>query len=224
MDNNIKYLVEQIQGFELSDYQNDDDTILSPEDIQAYTYSYHPKTNKELRECVKKLLVKGEKNLNIIDVSQVTDFSQIFRNQDMKDVDISEWDVSNGEKFDRMFMFTTNCNIDISEWDVSSGEDFAAMFYGSSSFNGDLSKWNVSSGVNFNNMFNGCRSFNCDLSRWKCTSGQSFNNMFCECTSFNQSFTWVLHSKEVTNMFHNCPLDVDIQSPIITTVKIQAKK
>ena len=200
MNTNIKYLLESlpVQGFDLSDYSGGED-ILEPEDIRAYTYSYHPKTNKELKECVKKLLEKGEKNLNIIDVSNITDFSNVFENLDLRGVDISDWDVSNGEIFSSMFADAKQFNSDLSKWDVGNGERFYHMFYNCRIFNSNISKWNVSSGRNFKGMFYNCHKFNQDLSKWNVSSGLTFSEMFYNCKILNFKISsWKIKDPEAT--------------------------
>ena len=54
-------------------------------------------------------------------------------------------------------------NIDISEWDVSNVRDMGQMFMWCERFNCDISEWNVSNVDNTSYMFDGCRNFNCDL-------------------------------------------------------------
>ena len=67
---------------------------------------------------------------------------------------ISNWDVSQVTDFSELFKYASSFNDDISVWDVSSGNDFGEMFSDATSFNQDLSSWNVGSGRNFYAMFN----------------------------------------------------------------------
>ena len=75
---------------------------------------YKVKDGKELRKIVKKADVNAD--LNYLDVSKVTNMSNIF------------WD--------------TDFNGDISKWDVSNVDNMYFMFYGSK-FNGDIWQWQV---------------------------------------------------------------------------------
>ena len=68
-------------------------------------------------------------DINTWDVSQVTDFSNLFYREDFNS-DISAWDVSNGTNFSAMFGASSSFNQDISGWDVSNGTNFTWMFYG----------------------------------------------------------------------------------------------
>ena len=119
--------------------------------------NYHPKTKAELIKCFEDKLEKyglgtkdNQLNLNDIDVSQITDMSQLFDNYRTSNngerlnlyIDISEWDVSNVENMEFMFRLT-KFNGDISNWDVSNVEDMSFMF-DNTEFNSNISNWNVS--------------------------------------------------------------------------------
>ena len=79
---------------------------LSKDNINQY--NYQPKTKKELKELVKKLIIERgyEADLNDIDTSEITDMSYLFNYKELVNFrgDISEWDVSNVK--DMSWMFT----------------------------------------------------------------------------------------------------------------------
>ena len=79
-------------------------------------YKYHPKDKTELKRVIKKCIYeRGENaNLNDIDVSNITDMSELFKDLDIHNIDISEWDVSNVKNMRRMFDNCKNFNSDIS--------------------------------------------------------------------------------------------------------------
>ena len=157
-------------------------------------YIYHPKTNIELEECIKKEIDRQgpDANLNLIDVSKITDMSGLFTNvkKIIRNIDISEWDVSNVEDMAGMFWYCRNFNCDLSKWNVSKVEDIHFMFINCEHFNSDLSKWNVKNVTNMNSMFEGCANFNCDLSKWDVSKVDNMRCMFVGCKSLKKIPSW----------------------------------
>ena len=115
-------------------------------------YTLFPKTKEELQEMIKyEISINGnECSLNHINVSKITDMSNLFRYSEFNG-DISEWDVSGVSNMDEMFD-SSEFNGDISNWDVSNVTNMYCMFYGSK-FNGDISNWDVSSVKDMGYMF-----------------------------------------------------------------------
>ena len=64
--------------------------------IKKNKYNYFPETKEELQDIIKqRIKAEGnEVNLNNIDVSKITDMSNLFSMSDFNG-DISKWDVSN---------------------------------------------------------------------------------------------------------------------------------
>ena len=125
---------------------------------KSNSYKYFPKTKKELKDIIiKRIKAEGnEVDLNDIDVSKITDMSELFRETDF--------------------------NGDISSWDVSNVTDMNAMFYGCGEFNQDISSWDVSNVTNMNRMFWGCNKFNQDISGWDVSHVKKMNNIFKNCS------------------------------------------
>jgi len=167
--------------------------------VNKVEYKYHPKNNDELINLLKQLLKERGKDadLNDVDVSAITDMSDLFYrlsekyNCEIENIEISQWDVSNVTNMESMFKNCDKFNCDISDWDtrrvknmfgmffncknfmselywdVENVEDFKSMFYKCEKFNGDIRRWNVSKGKDFTYMFAGCKDFTYDLSSWK---------------------------------------------------------
>ena len=129
-------------------------------------YDYHPETKKELQEILFDIaedLGRENLNLNNIDVSSITDMSEVFAGfgavgqlgniNALKSIDISEWDVSNVTNMQSMFE---------NQYELDSI--------------GDISKWNVSNVTNMNYMFKDCEMLVCDVSDWKFNKNVTMNS------------------------------------------------
>ena len=108
-------------------------------------YNYYPKTKEELQDILKQLIEErgNDGDFNDIDVSNITDMSNLFATLDFNGI-ISSWDVSNVTNMSYMFYDCKRFNQDISKWDVSKVTDMRFMFCYCGSFNQDISNWNVS--------------------------------------------------------------------------------
>lgn len=88
-----------------------------------------------------KLLDKPNEHLwGSVDVSGCFDMSALFAFTEMRNADLSSWDVSKVKFMEGMFYKSTFNNDSICEWDVSSCTDFLRMFT-YSDFNQDISGW-----------------------------------------------------------------------------------
>ena len=180
-------------------------------------------TDKTIKQIVKSELDRlgHDADLNHIDVSEVTNFSELFccdsasrinanLNSKYKDInpDISEWDVSNALYINSMFMDCNKFNCDISRWDISKCENMARMFKACYKFDCNISKWNVSNVKTMSSMFEYCEKFNQDISRWDVSNVKNMEYMFNGCTNFNKDISnWNINKvKYTTHMFNNCPI------------------
>ena len=126
---------------------------------------------------------------NYWDVSQVTDMSGIFFNDNMFNEDISQWDVSNVENMERMFYMAKAFNQSISGWNVSKVENMMYMFMSAEAFNQDISGWDVSSVTNMYGTFMSAKAFNQDISGWDVSSVTNMLLMFYNALVFNQDIS-----------------------------------
>ena len=183
-------------------------------------YNYNPQkkitSKKELQNILEQRLAEDKNaNLNDIDVSLITDMSDLFSvlSHGPHNIDISEWNVSNVKDMSSMFDGCENFNSDLSKWDVSNVENTHHMFYDCYNFNSDLSKWDVSNVKDMSGMFEHCVKFNCDLSKWNVSKVEDIDYMFSGCKKFNckKLEDWNLSKKLMYSYggmfwtFNDCP-------------------
>lgn len=137
------------------------------------------KDSKHLKDLIESVIAeKGPScDLNFIDVSNITDMSNLFQ-QSTFNGDISSWDVSNVTCMASMFK-SSGFNGDISHWDVSKVTNFSSMF-AFSQFDGNICWWNVSNATDMSLMFFGS-IFSQDISRWNPSEKADLDNMVCAC-------------------------------------------
>ena len=89
--------------------------------IKKSKYNYFPKTKEELKDIINQRIKQDGKevDLNDIDVSNITDMSDLFYDLDKFNGNITKWNVSNVINMNGMFDNCENFNQDISKWNVS---------------------------------------------------------------------------------------------------------
>lgn len=165
-----------------------------------------PTSKEELKRLINQRIEEQGLNcdLNDIDVSRVTDMSDLFFSSKFNG-DISEWNVSSVRNMNGMF-YNSKFNGDISKWDVHNVESMLNMF-NESKFNGDISGWDVSSVETMSGMFANSE-FNGDISKWKVRRVEDMRGMFHN-SKFNGDISkWnVRRVKDMSMMFDKSPLE-----------------
>ena len=147
---------------------------------------YAPKTKVELQELIKNESI----NLGDIDVSGITDMSNLFyKDEDCNEIKrkdfsgIESWDVSNVTDMSGMFFWCKSFNKPIGNWNVSNVTDMSGMFSRCGAFNQSLENWNVSNVTDMSYMFNWCSAFNQSLGNWDVSNVTDMSGMFdgCNC-------------------------------------------
>ena len=121
-------------------------------------YTCQPKDKKELIEIIDERIKSEGPNcdLNDIDVSNITDMSNLFEFLDFNNCNISKWDVSNVTNMHGIFYGCESFNQDISTWDISKVTDMSSMFFNCESFNQNISNWDVSKVKTMYGIFGEC--------------------------------------------------------------------
>ena len=209
--------------------------IVTPTSAESKNSRIQPKNKTELQKLIKETIEKNGTNcdLNFIDVSRITDMSNLFKSSWLDNIDISKfdgnissWDVSNVTNMHGMFS-SCKFNGDISKWNVSKVTDMSEMFKGVSDpfcpdknpFNGDISLWDVSNVTNMSEMFYDSQ-FNGDISNWDVSNVTNMSEMFYD-SQFNGDISkWdVSNVSDMTGLFYDSLFNGDISKWNVSKVK-----
>lgn len=144
---------------------------------------YKPKDRFELKDLIR------DENIYLgdIDVSEITDMSNLFYNSNRKDfMGIETWDTSKVENMKYMFCGCENFNQPLN-FDTSKVKTMSYMFYNCKNFNQPLN-FNTSKVEYMNHMFYGCENFNQELNFYidnfkDIKDIKAFNDMVYDCFS-----------------------------------------
>jgi surface protein len=129
---------------------------------------------------------RGIPNLNLWDVSGVSDFSSMFETCPQFDgVGCSAWDVSSGVDFNNMFNGCSNSAFDpdFSTWNMNNATNLSGMFrFCNNATNGftgiGLGSWVVDNVTNMSFMFDRALKFNQNIASWNVDNVTTMQNMF----------------------------------------------
>ena len=134
-------------------------------------------------------------HIELWNTSQVNDMSYLFANT-IFNQDISDWDVSNVENMDGMFAENEYFNQPIGKWDTSSATNMSDMFCSAERFNQPIGNWNTAKVSNMSGMFENAYSFNQPINNWNVSRVTTMSQMFHHARSFNQP----LNNWDVSNV------------------------
>jgi len=139
--------------------------------------------------------------INNWDVSKVTNMKSMFCGALTFNQPIGDWDVSNVTNMNYMFNCANAFNQPIGDWDVSNVTGMYGMFYRASDFNQPICDWNVSKVTNMSDMFHRTNAFNQPIGDWNVSKVTNMYDMFNHATAFNQPIgDW--NVSNVTNMWY----------------------
>lgn len=183
-------------------------------------------SKKQLQDIIYDRLTENQEELylNDIDVSSITDFSDLFSSyifselRKTKKIYIEEWNTENAKYMDGMFHACLELEeVDVSNFDVSNVTRMECMFRFCKSLKKlDLTNWKVNKVKDMEKMFYYCHSLKTigDVSGWEPENLEIFNNAFNGCkvlknvdTSKWSDYLGVVSS---TDAFYRCP---NIQIP-----------
>ena len=121
-------------------------------------------------------------------VSNITDISYIFEDEQTFNQDISGWDVSNVTNMAHAFNNSSASSSSFSNWDVSNVTNMNYLFSNNPVFNQDISSWDVSSVTTMEGMFS-TTPFNQDISGWDVSNVTNMFAMFYVADAFNQDLS-----------------------------------
>ena len=139
-------------------------------------------------------------------VGGVTNFSRLFEDRDVFNVDLGGWDVSSARAMDGMFQGCAALSADLSAWQTGAVANMSSMFWGCRAFSADLSAWQTGQVNDMSYMFEGCVMFSADLSGWQTGQVNDMRYMFKGCVAFSADLSgWQTGKVDcMENMFNGC--------------------
>lgn len=112
------------------------------------------------------------------DISQMTDFSELFKDTNNFNCDLTSWDVSNITNMNYLFKNSINFSGNISNWNIENVIDMSNLFYNLSNSTLSISNWNPKNVIYMDELFSYAKNLNVgDLSNWNTSSVTGLNAM-----------------------------------------------
>ena len=178
-------------------------------------------SKKQLKDIIYDRLVKNQEELklNDLDISSITDFSDVFSSyifselRKTKKIYINEWNTENAKDMSGMFHACLELEeVDVSNFDVSNVTNMEYMFRTCRSLKKlDLTNWKVNRVKDMEKMFFCCKSLKTigDVSGWEPESLETFDRAFFSCKILKNVDTskWSDYLGDVssTEAFDKCP-------------------
>ena len=137
-----------------------------------------PATVSNLRVCFYSNTKASITNLDLWDVSHVTNMFGMFQSASAFNQNIGNWDVSSVTSFTQMFMGASAFNQNIGNWIVGNVTNMASMFRSASAFNQNIGNWNVGNVTAMSSMFRGATAFNQPIGNWDVSKVTTMATMF----------------------------------------------
>lgn len=189
----LKYILnEDIQNFDVTEYQDEEHDIIDKHIITKTTYKYFPNDFDDLKEIVdfKILTEPNFLDMSDIDTSRITDMSNLFEyEKTIKKLDLSRWNTSNVKSMKNMFNGCISLNtLDLSSFDTSNVSDMTNMFGNCEKLTIlDLSNFDTSNVTDMFYMFAGCRNLiSVDLTSFNTNNVTNMGYMFSNCQNIQE--------------------------------------
>ena len=143
---------------------------------------------------------KGEiYGCELLNTSDVTNMSFMFRWTAKADPNVSNWDTSKVADMEGMFLLAS-ANPDVSKWNTSNVTNMKGMFDRAGNADPDVSNWDTSKVTDMEDMFSGVVNGNPDVSNWDTSSVTDMQSMFFRTEKANPDVSkW--NTSNVTNMY-----------------------
>lgn len=222
MNKNFKYIFEDLERFDTTDYQDD---IIDNHSIQNIIFNYKPETYDELIDLVQDRYDENHESpfLLDIDTSLIEDMSGLFESFTKTiELDLSTWNTSNVETMESMFYACTHLKtLNISSFNTANLENMNYMFsYCKSLTDIDLTHLDISNVTTMEEMFSNCINLNTvNLSNLDFSKVYNITKMFSQCNSIKLlDFSIRINTSNMNQLeqFNDIFMNTDVEKIIIS--------